>query len=87
MYVQCFYVVENVASKWLPLNVNQVKAIRAEHGKKSFGPVLVDQLYGYVQFICVGAIMTFDYIKWNAWPAGTHLGWISTGCWLVVIGR
>ena len=23
----------------------QVKAVRAEHGKKSFGPVLVDQLY------------------------------------------
>ena len=26
----------------------QVKAIRAEHGKKSFGPVLVDQVFGYV---------------------------------------
>ena len=29
--------------------VLQVKAIRAEHGKKTFGPVLVDQLYGYVR--------------------------------------
>ena len=27
---------------------HQVKAARVEHGKKSFGPVLVDQLYGYV---------------------------------------
>ena len=26
----------------------QVKAARAEHGKKTFGPVLVDQLYGCV---------------------------------------
>jgi len=26
----------------------QVKAIRAEHGKKAFGSVVVDQLYGYV---------------------------------------
>lgn len=25
---------------------SQVKAIRAEHGKKAFGPVTVDQLYG-----------------------------------------
>jgi citrate synthase len=24
----------------------QVKHIRAEHGKKAFGPVIVDQLYG-----------------------------------------
>lgn len=28
------------------LNIVQVKAVRAEHGKKSFGPVVVDQLYG-----------------------------------------
>lgn len=27
----------------------QVKATRLEHGKKAFGPVIVDQLYGYVQ--------------------------------------
>jgi len=29
-------------------SVPQVKAARAEHGKKSFGPVIVNQLYGYV---------------------------------------
>ncbi len=28
------------------LTRTQVKAARAEHGKKSFGPVVVDQLYG-----------------------------------------
>jgi len=28
--------------------VVQVKQIRAQHGKKAFGPVLVDQLYGHV---------------------------------------
>ena len=26
----------------------KVKATRVEHGKKPFGPVLVDQLYGWV---------------------------------------
>jgi hypothetical protein len=32
---------------WTPLTRPvQVKAVRAEHGKKSFGPVIVDQLYG-----------------------------------------
>ncbi|KAK7686140.1 citrate (Si)-synthase [Cerrena zonata] len=30
----------------IPQELEQVKAVRAEHGKKSFGPVLVDQLYG-----------------------------------------
>ena len=34
----------------------QVKAIRAEHGKKAFGPVLVDQLYGL-------AFVSIFYIK------------------------
>ena len=37
---------------WLPnflidVTFLQVKAARAQHGKKSFGPVIVDQLYGY----------------------------------------
>ncbi|KAI0077249.1 citrate synthase [Panus rudis PR-1116 ss-1] len=30
----------------IPAELEQVKAVRAEHGKKSFGPVIVDQLYG-----------------------------------------
>ncbi|EIN04962.1 citrate synthase [Punctularia strigosozonata HHB-11173 SS5] len=30
----------------IPKELENVKAARAEHGKKSFGPVLVDQLYG-----------------------------------------
>ncbi|KAI5118994.1 hypothetical protein M0805_004404 [Coniferiporia weirii] len=30
----------------IPAQLENVKAIRAEHGKKSFGPVLVDQVYG-----------------------------------------
>ncbi|KAJ7573857.1 citrate synthase-like protein [Mycena floridula] len=30
----------------IPAELENVKAIRAEHGKKSFGPVIVDQLYG-----------------------------------------
>ncbi|KAI0709868.1 citrate synthase [Earliella scabrosa] len=30
----------------IPAEIENVKAARAEHGKKSFGPVLVDQLYG-----------------------------------------
>ncbi|KAF7970117.1 hypothetical protein HWV62_8725 [Athelia sp. TMB] len=30
----------------IPKEIENVKAIRAEHGKKSFGPVVVDQLYG-----------------------------------------
>ncbi|CAL1715744.1 unnamed protein product [Somion occarium] len=30
----------------IPAEIENVKAVRAEHGKKSFGPVLVDQLYG-----------------------------------------
>ncbi|KAJ7903727.1 citrate synthase-like protein [Mycena olivaceomarginata] len=30
----------------IPLELENVKRVRAEHGKKSFGPVLVDQLYG-----------------------------------------
>ncbi|KZT29919.1 citrate synthase [Neolentinus lepideus HHB14362 ss-1] len=33
-------------SQLIPAEIENVKAIRAEHGKKSFGPVLVDQLYG-----------------------------------------
>ena len=35
-------------SRLTSLSLIQVKAVRAEHGKKSFGPVLVDQLYGCV---------------------------------------
>ncbi|KAH8094582.1 citrate synthase [Cristinia sonorae] len=30
----------------IPVELEKVKAVRAEHGSKSFGPVLVDQLYG-----------------------------------------
>jgi citrate synthase len=30
----------------IPVEIENVKAARAEHGKKSFGPVTVDQLYG-----------------------------------------
>ncbi|KAJ7650582.1 citrate synthase-like protein [Roridomyces roridus] len=30
----------------IPLELENVKRVRAEHGKKSFGPVVVDQLYG-----------------------------------------
>ncbi|TFY72039.1 hypothetical protein EVG20_g967 [Dentipellis fragilis] len=30
----------------IPPTLERVKAVRAEHGKKSFGPVIVDQLYG-----------------------------------------
>ncbi|KAJ7052530.1 citrate synthase-like protein [Mycena amicta] len=30
----------------IPVELENVKRVRAEHGKKSFGPVLVDQLYG-----------------------------------------
>ncbi|KAI5892368.1 citrate synthase [Schizophyllum commune H4-8] len=30
----------------IPGEIENVKAIRAEHGKKSFGPVIVDQVYG-----------------------------------------
>ncbi|PAV16598.1 citrate synthase [Pyrrhoderma noxium] len=30
----------------IPVEAEKVKAIRAEHGKKSFGPVLVDQVFG-----------------------------------------
>ncbi|TFK70286.1 citrate synthase [Pluteus cervinus] len=30
----------------IPIQQENVKRIRAEHGKKSFGPVLVDQVYG-----------------------------------------
>ncbi|KAK7032930.1 citrate synthase [Favolaschia claudopus] len=30
----------------IPVQLENVKRVRAEHGKKSFGPVLVDQLYG-----------------------------------------
>ncbi|KAI0749886.1 citrate synthase [Daedaleopsis nitida] len=30
----------------IPAEIENVKAARAEHGKKAFGPVLVDQLYG-----------------------------------------
>ena len=33
----------------------QVKAIKAEHGKKAFGQVIVDQVYG-----CVTVILTRD---------------------------
>lgn len=42
MCVHLFYAVMAV------LTFTQVKAIRAEHGKKAFGPVVVDQLYGCV---------------------------------------
>ncbi|KAF7789821.1 hypothetical protein EIP86_000767 [Pleurotus ostreatoroseus] len=31
----------------IPTELENVKAVRAEHGKKAFGPVIVDQLYGY----------------------------------------
>ncbi|KAF8207568.1 citrate synthase [Mycena galopus ATCC 62051] len=30
----------------IPLELENVKRVRAEHGKKAFGPVIVDQLYG-----------------------------------------
>ncbi|KAF8591048.1 citrate synthase [Ramaria rubella] len=30
----------------IPVEIENVKQIRAEHGKKSFGPVIVDQVYG-----------------------------------------
>ncbi|KAF5367170.1 hypothetical protein D9758_004048 [Tetrapyrgos nigripes] len=30
----------------IPQELEKVKAVRAEHGKKAFGPVIVDQLYG-----------------------------------------
>ncbi|KAJ7284815.1 citrate synthase-like protein [Mycena rebaudengoi] len=30
----------------IPVELEKVKRIRAEHGKKAFGPVIVDQLYG-----------------------------------------
>ncbi|KAF9267642.1 citrate synthase [Marasmius fiardii PR-910] len=30
----------------IPQQLETVKAVRAEHGKKAFGPVIVDQLYG-----------------------------------------
>ncbi|TCD62888.1 citrate (Si)-synthase [Steccherinum ochraceum] len=30
----------------IPVELEKVKAVRAEHGSKAFGPVLVDQLYG-----------------------------------------
>ncbi|KAJ7158938.1 citrate synthase [Mycena filopes] len=30
----------------IPVELENVKRVRAEHGKKSFGPVIVDQLYG-----------------------------------------
>ncbi|KAI6042443.1 citrate synthase-like protein [Pisolithus marmoratus] len=30
----------------IPSQIDKVKQIRADHGKKSFGPVLVDQVYG-----------------------------------------
>ncbi|KAG6850249.1 citrate (Si)-synthase [Arthromyces matolae] len=30
----------------IPAQIEHVKAVRAEHGKKAFGPVIVDQLYG-----------------------------------------
>ncbi|KIL67477.1 hypothetical protein M378DRAFT_191521 [Amanita muscaria Koide BX008] len=30
----------------IPGEIEHVKAVRAEHGKKTFGPVVVDQLYG-----------------------------------------
>ncbi|EJD06681.1 citrate synthase [Fomitiporia mediterranea MF3/22] len=33
-------------SELIPKELENVKAARVEHGKKSFGPVLVDQLYG-----------------------------------------
>ncbi|KAH7912009.1 citrate synthase-like protein [Hygrophoropsis aurantiaca] len=33
-------------SELIPAEIEKVKQIRAEHGKKAFGPVLVDQLYG-----------------------------------------
>ncbi|OCH94917.1 citrate synthase [Obba rivulosa] len=33
-------------SELIPVEMENVKAARAEHGKKSFGPVVVDQLYG-----------------------------------------
>lgn len=36
------YPVPHTASSFSP----QVKATRAAHGKKTFGPVQVDQLYG-----------------------------------------
>ncbi|KAJ2935375.1 hypothetical protein H1R20_g1720, partial [Candolleomyces eurysporus] len=32
----------------IPQEIENVKATRAAHGKKAFGPVVVDQLYGYV---------------------------------------
>jgi len=34
---------------WAELLSIQVKAIRTEHGKKAFGSVVVDQLYGCVR--------------------------------------
>ena len=36
-----------------------MKAARAEHGKKAFGPVVVDQLYGYN--ISISSVI-FSYI-------------------------
>ncbi|KAJ7274573.1 citrate synthase [Mycena haematopus] len=30
----------------IPIELENVKRVRAEHGKKAFGPVIVDQLYG-----------------------------------------
>ncbi|EGN99006.1 hypothetical protein SERLA73DRAFT_181790 [Serpula lacrymans var. lacrymans S7.3] len=33
-------------SELIPAEIENVKRIRAEHGKKTFGPVAVDQLYG-----------------------------------------
>jgi len=46
--------IENVSCHWsldpviTLMTCPQVKATRAQHGKKAFGPVIVDQLYGYL---------------------------------------
>ena len=54
---------------------HQVKAARLEHGKKTFGPVLVDQLYGLVpSHAYIRSISSIHVLQWHAWPSCPHLG-------------
>jgi citrate synthase len=59
---------------WVELLSIQVKAIRAEHGKKAFGSVIVDQLYGCVRTCDPGHSNTDHIRQWHERTSSSYLG-------------
>lgn len=54
-----------------------MKATRVAHGKKSFGPVLVDQLYGSVSPPHIPTLPAHISAQWYAWSPRSRLGRLS----------